>query len=322
MLPDHIRDLWGHEGPYHDYTRWSRARYGRRVQKISLNQNGTCPNRDGTLGTGGCAFCRVDAFTPAYCFEGGDLAAQFAAGIAFFRAKYPDQGYFAYLQSYSNTYCHGEVLGQTLETLSKIEGCSGIIVATRPDLVGPGHASILGDWSERLPLVVELGIESTLDRSLKLMNRGHDFAAVQKACYLLAREGVLLGGHIILGLPGESAEDLPGHAERLNNLPIGLLKIHHLQVLQGTPWASRWRSEPDFFPSLNPAGYVGLCADFLEMLRPDLAIERFANESPRELVLFPRWDGVKNFELAAMVSRELQDRSSFQGQKWLAGGLW
>lgn len=319
MLPDHIRDLWSHDGPYHDYTRWSRAHYGRRVQKISLNQKAGCPNRDGTKGTGGCSFCRVDSFTPDYCFSGLDLASQFSAGIQFFRSKYPDQAYLAYLQSYSNTYCQAQELSATLDSLSHAPGCSGIIVGTRPDLLSPEHAAVLGDWSEKTRLIVELGIESTLDSSLLLMNRGHDFSAVEQATALLAREGVLIGGHIILGLPGESREEMISHASRLNNLPLGLLKIHHLQILDGTPWAEDLRTKPAMFPFLSPEEYVHLCADFLEWLRPDMVVERFANESPRELVLFPQWDGIKNYQLASMVARELEQRGSYQGMKWNQG---
>jgi len=316
LVPASFSGTWGHGGPYHDFSRWSRSSFGERIQKISVDIGKTCPNRDGTIGTAGCAFCRVDSFVPSYCNAEQPAAEQVVQGMDFFRAKYPGQRYLVYFQAFSATHGDRKSLSSAIEEVLSVDGVAGIIVGTRPDLIDDAWASYFGELSERAWVCVELGVQSSINQTLVDMNRGHDFSAVQKACARLAIQGVRIGAHLIFGLPGESPTDWNTHAQALNRLPILTLKIHHLQILKGTPYAVRFSKDSSQFPFFEPEEYVEWCADFLEQLRPDIVVERFCNESPPDMVVHPHWAGVRNYQISAMVSHVLARRGSWQGRLW------
>jgi len=304
---------WGGTLPYNDYSGFSRRRWGGRVQKISVDAGFSCPNRDGRIGTGGCAWCNVAAFVPGYCSPALSIAQQVRAGIEFFAWKYAQQRYLVYFQAFSATYAAAAQLRELYETALSLDGVVGIVVGTRPDTLDDAGIDVLADIAKRTSVCVELGVESTKDATLAAMGRGHDFSSARSAVYRLQAAGIEVGVHLILGLPGESPADFLDHAHRINQLPITTLKIHHLQILEGTRLGREYRDNPELFRLFDVAGYLEVLRVFLTNLRPDIVVERFCNESPDALLLAPRWGGLKNFAFTHLLVAELTKAGQSQG---------
>jgi radical SAM protein (TIGR01212 family) len=305
---------WQTQIPYNDYSTYVRRTWGQRVQKLSVDAGFSCPNRDGSLGRSGCAYCVNASFVPSYCDPKLSLADQIQAGIAFFSWKYQNQGYLVYFQANSNTYTDPDNLRRLLDEALCQPGVLGIVIGTRPDTLSDQTIAVLAEFARKTYLNVEIGIESSLDSSLEAIGRGHDFAATVDACSRLLQHGIQMGGHIILGLPRETSQDFNEHARKLNQLPLSTLKIHHLQILAGTAWATTWRRHPDFFSLFSLEDYVTTVIDFLERLRPNIVIERLCNESPESMLLAPRWGGIKNFAFTHRVVERMLSTGQWQGR--------
>ncbi len=298
--------------PYNDYSSYIRLKFGRRVQKISVDAGFSCPNRDGTRGSHGCAYCTNASFVPSYCQPNQSIAAQIEAGIQFFSWKYGKQGYQVYFQANSNTYGNAGYLRDVLDQALAHPAVCGLVIGTRPDTLSDEAITVLLECASRTMMTVELGIESTLDRTLGRIGRGHDYAAVVDACQRLSQAGLTIGGHLILGLPGETSADFWQHAGKLNELPLETLKIHHLQILEGTRFADEWRGSPEEFHLFSLEEYLEVAATFLEQLRANLVIERFCNEAPEGLLLAPRWGGVKNYEFTQKLVKKMRNEGRRQ----------
>lgn len=298
---------------YHDYAAFLRQYFGGKVQKISVDAGFTCPNRDGTTGRGGCTFCNNQTFSPEYCREKRHISEQLAEGIRFFSHKYPTMRYLAYFQAYTNTYGSLDVLKARYEEALAVPGVVGIIIGTRPDCMPPELLQYLGELAQKTFVTVEYGVESTLDHTLQRINRGHDFATAARTIRLTAQAGIITGAHLILGLPGETRQEMLSHADRLSQLPLHTLKLHQLQIISGTAMGREYGQHPGHFhiPTLDE--YIDLVIDFAERLRPDIAIERFASQSPASLLIAPRW-GIKNHELTARVVKRMRRRNTCQGR--------
>ena len=296
---------------YNDYGSWLRRRFPFRVQKLMVDAGFSCPNRDGTKGTGGCVFCDNKAFSPAYCTPARSIRHQLADGKAFFAGKYPDMKYLAYFQAYTNTYSHLESLRRKYEEALEVDGVVGIVVGTRPDCVSTEVLDYLQQLSRQVFVLVEYGVESTNDLTLSAIHRGHDFACSQRAIGLTASRAIPVGAHVILGLPGEDAAESLRQASVISSLPLHVLKIHHLQVLRGTPLARMYESSP--FPLYSVDAYVALLAQYVARLRGDLLLERFANVSPPDMVVAPRW-GIKGSELTRRLDDYMAAHDLWQGR--------
>lgn len=312
---------------YNTYTAYCRERFGSRVQKLSVDAGFSCPNRDGRLGTGGCVFCTNDAFTPAYCSPNDSITVQLDKGVQFYRrSRRSADRYLAYFQSYTGTYAPLETLRECYEEALDYPGVVGMVVGTRPDCVDDAVLDLLASFAQQHYVAVEFGIESCYDRTLALVRRGHDFACTQHAVEAAARRGLPVGGHLILGLPGESRDDIVGEASLLNELPLTLLKLHQLQILRGTEMERRYRDDETFRRTLlqfSPDEYIALVCDLLERLRPDLVIERLAGEVPPCYQACPdrsfrHPDGrrLRNEEIPALVNAEFARRNTRQGIKY------
>jgi radical SAM protein (TIGR01212 family) len=164
-------------------------------------------------------------------------------------------------------------------------------------------------------LLVEYGIESTLDATLEFIRRGHDFACAERAVQETARRGIRTGAHLILGLPHESREIILTHADKISRLPLTSLKLHQLQIVKGTMMATQYQQHPDWFQLFTIDEYVDLVVDFLERLSPTIAIERFVSQSPEGMVIAPQWK-TKNFEITSKIEKQLIKRNTFQGRYW------
>lgn len=282
-------------------------RYGMRLQRLTLDGGFTCPNRDGTLGTGGCTFCDNAAFHPSYT-QGKSIPEQIDAGIAFHTARgRKADGYLAYFQAFSNTYAPIDVLRERYEAALSHPAVRGLVIGTRPDCVDTEKFDYLSSIMERGKIVeVEYGIESVYDLTLQRINRGHDFACTRRAVMETASRGLATGGHIILGLPGETREMLLQEAEILSALPLDYLKFHQLQILKGTPMASEYKERPGDFLRPGPQEYIDLLAEMIIRLRPDIAIARIASSVPPSFTDAP-WGLLRHEELVRRLALRLEE---------------
>lgn len=300
---------------YNEFGPWLTAKLGCKVQKISINAGFTCPNRDGRVGVGGCTFCNNQTFNPEYCETSKSVTQQLEEGKAFFARKYPQMKYLAYFQAYTNTYGGVEELKVKYEEALGVEDVVGLIIGTRPDCVSDELLDYLAGLSKRCFVLVEYGVESVYDKTLLRVNRGHDFAAVQDTMRRTSERGILIGAHVILGLPGESIEDMLAGASVLSSLPLTTLKIHQLQLIKGTRMADEYAADKDDFHLFTAEEYVSLVVDFVERLRPDIILERFVSQSPKSLLAVPGW-GLKNYEFTELVRRRMSEKQTFQGRMY------
>ena len=295
---------------YYDYGTWIRHRFPFRVQKISIDAGFTCPNRDGRLSTGGCIYCDNRTFNPAYCQRKDSITQQLEAGKQFFARKYPEMKYLAYFQAYTNTYASISHLRQLYEEALSVEDVVGIVIGTRPDCVSDELLDYLEDLNRRTFLIVEYGVESANDDTLRRINRGHSFAQSRLAIEKTHQRGILTGAHIILGLPGEDAQENLRQAHLISSLPIDILKIHQMQIIRDTRLADEFEREPFHIYSVNE--YIELIANYIQRLRKDLVLERFVSQSPKELIITPQW-GLKNHEFTDLLNNYLKNHQIHQG---------
>ncbi|WP_308264790.1 TIGR01212 family radical SAM protein [Prevotella sp.] len=296
---------------YNDYGAWMRRLFPFRVQKISIDAGFSCPNRDGHISHGGCTFCDNRTFNPSYCQPSKSITEQITEGKEFFRHKYPDMKYLAYFQAFSNTYATLDTLQRRYEEALSAEDVVGIVIGTRPDCVSDEILNYLESLNQQTFMIVEYGIESVSDDTLRRVNRGHNFECSRRAIIETHNRGILTGAHIILGLPGESAEDNVRQADIISALPIDILKLHQLQIIRGTQLAAEYERQP--FNLYTADEYIDLCRRYIERLRPDMVLERFVSQSPKELLVAPKW-GLKNYEFANRFVNYMKRMDSWQGK--------
>ena len=289
----------------YDFGKWLASQVGCKAQKISVNAGFTCPNRDGSIGTGGCTYCNNQTFNPEYCATGKTIRQQLEEGKAFFGRKYPDMKYLAYFQAYTNTYADLATLRERYEEALGVDDVVGLVIGTRPDCMPTDLLDYLEELSHRTFVLVEYGIESVYDRTLRRINRGHDFDCTRRAVIATAERGIRVGGHVIMGLPGETVDDMLGEAEILSALPLTTLKLHQLQLIKGTRMADEYREHPEDFVRFTADEYADLIVRFVSLSRPDMVFERFVSQSPPDLLAEPGW-GLKNYEFMELVKKKLK----------------
>jgi len=318
---------------YNTFVGYYRDKYGERLQKLVLDAGFTCPNRDGTVSTGGCTYCNNAAFHPGYSTAGKTLLSQLDEGMEFHRIRYPRAShYLGYFQAYSNTYAPLEHLKQLYEEVLSHPGVVGIVIGTRPDCVDGEKLDYLSALSsgEALPgwertlsdgrtltspiIVMEYGVESCYDDTLRLINRGHDFKCACDAIRETSSRGIDTCAHFILGLPGETGQMLLDQCSVINSLPLRSVKFHQLQIVKGTPMEKLFEEKPEDFLRLDLPSYLDFIVDILERLRPDLYIERVAGEVPPRFVKSTPWGLVRNFQILRMLDTRLEERSTYQGK--------
>lgn len=299
---------------YNDFPTFLKRLFTGKVQKISINAGFTCPNRDGTVGYGGCTYCNNQTFNPEYCRTEKSVSVQLEEGKRFFAHKYPEMKYLAYFQAYTNTYGELEALKRKYEEALAVDDVVGLVIGTRPDCMPDALLDYLETLAQRTFVLVEYGIESTLDRTLRRINRGHTWQAAVDAVERTAARGLPVGGHVILGLPGESREDMLGQAADISRLPLDTLKLHQLQLIRGTRMAREYEERPEDFHLFNDVDeYIALVVDYIQRLRPDLVLERFVSQSPKELLLAPDW-GLKNYEFNHRLQKRMKEQDAWQGK--------
>ena len=236
---------------YNDFSSWIRAKFPFRVQKLSIDAGFSCPNRDGKIGLGGCTYCDNRTFNPNYCDRHKRVSQQLEEGKRFFSHKYPDMKFLAYFQAFSNTYAPLEQLKVRYEEALQVEDVVGIVIGTRPDCINDELLDYLAALQRHTFVLIEYGIESANDITLERINRGHDFACCRLAVEKTHARGILCGAHVILGLPGEDADESIRQAEIISSLPLDILKIHQMQIIRGTQLAAEYLRNP--FPVYSVA---------------------------------------------------------------------
>ncbi len=301
--------------PYRSYSDYFRRLLGGRVQKLSVDAGFDCPNRDGTLGRGGCSFCINGAFTPSYCTPRKSITRQLDEGIAFHERRYrsAEGRYLAYFQAYSNTYGPLERLKACYEEALGHPGVEGLVIGTRPDCVDDEKLDYLARLAEHHYVAVEYGVESTSDETLRAVNRGHDFATAARAIEATHLRGIHTGAHFILGFPGEEDDFLIAQTDRINALALDTVKFHQLQIFRGTPMADQWDADPARFRFRTLDEYLDLMVEILRRLRPDLVVERFASEAPPRYHYGPNWGLIRNETLWQRLEKRLQEKNACQG---------
>lgn len=307
---------------YNSYSTFFKSRYGTRLQKLAIDAGFSCPNRSSDRTQGGCIFCNNNAFNPSYCSPEKSITQQLEEGIEFHRRRYRNStGYLAYFQPYSNTYADIETLRERYEEALRHPLVKGIIIGTRPDCVDEEKLRYIASLAEKHFVAIEYGIESCYDETLTRIGRGHDFKATRRAIEMTAQHGIHCGGHLILGLPGESREMMIEEMGIINSMPLNTLKFHQLQIIKGTPLEKIINSKLYTIHYTPLTEYISLVCDLLERLRPDIMIERLAGEVPPRFQACPelswrRPDGklIRNEEIGPLVNKELERRNSQQGK--------
>jgi radical SAM protein (TIGR01212 family) len=306
---------WGTTRRFNSYADWFARLFGGRVQKVSINAGFTCPNRDGTLGTGGCTYCNNEAFIPAYCTPEKSITEQIEQGIAFHRHRYRRAGkYIAYFQAYTNTYAGTEKLISLYDQALNHPSVTGIVIGTRPDCVSADLLDRLAEMARDYFIMIEYGIESVHDETLKRINRGHDYASAEKAVRETSARGLNVGAHLIFGLPGENRSMLEESAKIISSLPLTSIKIRQLQLIRSTVMAEEFKMNPEDFDLFSLDEYIDLVISFTERLAPGIMIDRISGEAPPRLLDDPRDWHMRSNEIFRLFEQRLEARETWQGR--------
>ncbi|MBM4286623.1 MAG: TIGR01212 family radical SAM protein [Deltaproteobacteria bacterium] len=299
--------------PYYSLNAYLKDRVGERVQKITLDAGLTCPNRDGRVGWGGCIYCNPRGSGTGAHAQGHSITRQLADGMAHVGKRYGARKFMAYFQSFSNTYAPLEKLCRLYEEALAHPQVVGLSIGTRPDCLSPELIKLLSSYSRTHLVWLELGLQSAQDRTLALINRGHDAPCFARAAHLTAGQGLHVLAHVILGLPQEGKAEMLATARFLSSLPLDGVKIHLLYVIRQTPLA-RMFAQGAYTP-LRREAYIELLVDFIELLPPQMVIHRLTGDPhPHELVE-PRWCLDKTGVLQ-QIKETFGRRRTFQGRLW------
>jgi radical SAM protein (TIGR01212 family) len=305
---------WGTKRRFNAYADYFRKVFGERVQKLSVNAGFTCPNRDGTKGRGGCTFCDNRAFNPSYNEACKSVRQQLDEGIVFHKNRYRKvRKYLAYFQAYSNTYAPLEELKAIYQPAMEHPDVVGIVIGTRPDCVDHEKLDYFEQLAKERYLVIEYGIESIYDATLAAVNRGHTFEETRRAITETAARGINAGGHMIIGLPGETREQWLSSAEVLSGLPLHSIKFHQLQIIRGTVMERQYRADPGKFHFFEMEEYLQLMADIVEKLDPRIVVERIAGEVNPGTAAREGW-GLRYDRVLSRFEEILEERNTWQGR--------
>jgi len=299
---------------YHSYNTYLKKKYGERVQKVTVDAGFTCPNRDGTVASGGCIYCNNESFNPGYNDPTKSVRQQIDEGTEFLRRRYNVDKFMVYFQPYSNTYASLDKLKQLYEEALSAAGIIGLTIGTRPDCIDEEKLDYLESLAKTCDITIEYGLESIYDDSLKKINRGHDYQCYLDAIEMTKNRGIKICTHIILGFPWENREQWMYEAEVLSEIAFDFLKIHQLHIVKNTVLERNHVRNP--YRLFTLAEYVDTVVSFLEKLNPEIIIQRLAGEAPKKMLVAPKW-GKRNSEVITFITNELEKRNTWQGKKYV-----
>jgi radical SAM protein (TIGR01212 family) len=300
------------ERRYYAFSRFLRERFGARVYRVTIDAGFTCPNVDGTVAVGGCVYCDNRSFSPNRRLPRTTIREQVRRGVEILQTRYQATQFLAYFQAATNTYAPVDKLKRLYDEALEHPQVVGLAIGTRPDCVPNDVLDLIESYARDRYVCLELGLQTIHDRSLDWMNRGHHFDVFVDAVERCQGRGLDLCAHVILGLPGESREDMLATADALSSLPVHAVKIHNLHVVKDTPLEKMYeRGEARMFEREE---YVQVVCDFLERLRPDMVIHRLSGDAPPDYLVAPPWCLDKPALLRA-IHDELERRDSWQGKK-------
>lgn len=314
-LPIRLQEKWGGKR-YNSLHRALKETFQARVHKVSLRWDFTCPNRDGRVAVGGCAYCNNASHTPRSYRPGTPIKEQMEQGMEAVRRRHRAEKFIAYFQSYTNTYGPVGKLERLYREALDLPDVVGLSIATRPDCVPNDVLDLVADISRHTYVWLELGLESMHDKTLRWVNRGHGLDEFLDAAERSKQRGLRLCVHLILGFPTETREEILETPALLNRLDIDGVKLHNLHVIKNTVLEKIYRSGA--FAPLAREGYVSLVVDFLELLRPEAIIHRLSGETYRELTVAPSWS-VDKIGVFNAIQTELEQRDTWQGNACQAG---
>lgn len=304
---------WGGERRFNAYSHYCAVHYGGRIQKLPVDVGFSCPNRQSRT-QGGCSYCANAAFSPAYLSDSEDIVTQLEKGKQFFQKRYPsNNGYFAYFQAYTNTFAPIRVLREKFEAALTVPDVKGLIVSTRPDCLPDAVLDYLAELNLRTILCVELGVESFHNETLEHVHRGHTVECAFEAFKKLRERGIAACTHLIFGLPGETPAQWLEDVSIINELKPQFVKFHQLQLFKNTPMESEYVAFPERFHMLTVEEYIRFICDYLELLSPEIVVERFSSEAPPRYLSVSRWNLLRHDMLVRKIDEELARRDTWQG---------
>jgi len=297
---------------YNDLNTYLRNKFGCRVQKITVDAGMTCPNRDGSISTGGCIYCNDRGSGTGAHARGLSITQQLEQGKAALSKRYKAKKFIAYFQSFSNTYAPVETLKSLYEEAMDVEDLVGISIGTRPDCIDQDKLALLQELAEKHLVWVEYGLQSAHDSTLSRINRGHDAACFARAVEETQNRGIQICAHVILGLPGETATHVHDTAKFISRLGIHGVKLHLLYVIKDTPLETMYQQGA--YRCLTQSVYVNLVCDFLERISHDMIVQRLTSDPHAHQLVAPDWS-LKKAEILSQIYSELERRDTRQGIK-------
>ncbi|NPE27368.1 TIGR01212 family radical SAM protein [Methanococcoides sp. SA1] len=300
---------------FYRYSHYIQQKFGEKVYRIGIDSGFTCPVRDGKIGTGGCLYCNNSSFSANQNQDCTSVKEQIERTLEINKTsrKKNTKSFFAYFQSYTNTYAPVEELEKLYRETLDFPEIVGLIIGTRPDCLPDSVLDLLHDISRDYYVSLELGIESVYDKTLDWVNRGHDFATTEKAVNRAVAKNINVSGHYILGFPTETRNEMLNSSKFLNKLPLTGLKIHNLHIVKNTPLANVYEENP--FKLFEEDEWITFMCDYLERLRSNLVIERLVGDAMRDTLVAPHFPTHKT-QILEKIRRELERRNSYQGGRF------
>lgn len=306
-------DFWKNNKNYYDLKSYWRNLFGCNVHKLQIDAGFTCPNRDGHVALGGCIYCDGRGSKLRQQGELPSVAEQIASGKKYYTKQAAK--FIAYFQTFTNTYAPAERLKQLYDEALAQDDVIGLSIGTRPDCLDDDITELLSGYAKQCHVWVELGLQSAHDKSLQFINRGHNYQQFLDAVNALAGKSLNICVHIIIGLPGESDEDILATARTLAAMPVNGIKIHSLLALEGTTLGEMYKKGE--IEMISKEKYVSLVADVLELLPAEMVIQRLTADGYRDIFLAPDW-AMNKLEVLNSINKELIRRDSYQGKKYQA----
>lgn len=306
---------WGHNRRFNTYAEYFKKHFGHRVQKLTINAGFTCPNRDGTISTGGCTYCNNEAFNPSYCTPDKSITQQLSEGVEFHQVRYRRaKNYLAYFQAYSNTHAPLDNLRTLYEEALQFPGLIGLVIGTRPDCIDDEKLDYLSHLAEKYYIIIEYGVESVYNKTLERIKRGHSIEQSVKAIKNTANRGINTGAHFIIGLPGESEQEIINSVDIISALPLTTIKFHQLQIVKDTTMALDYFENPSQFKMYTLEEYFNLLVKIVEKLNPSFVIERIAGEMPPWFLAGPGWGLLRVADIINAFEKKLKILNTWQGR--------